>query len=177
MSHPTREALIEAGLRLAENHGLAGMSVNDVVAEAEVAKGTFYVHFRDRTAYLVSLHQWFHDRLKESVLAATADLPHGAERLRRGTTAYLDGCLQGKAVKALLLDARSEPAISAEVQRRNADFAGLAQEDFEAMGRPHAETSARLYVVMGAEAALMELEVGKASNEVRAALFQFIECG
>ena len=41
----TREALLDAGVALAEEHGLAGVSVNMVVARAGVAKGTFYVHF------------------------------------------------------------------------------------------------------------------------------------
>ena len=46
----TREQLIAAGLSLAERTGLSGMSVNQIVAEAGVAKGTFFHHFRDRSA-------------------------------------------------------------------------------------------------------------------------------
>ncbi len=176
MSHPTHDTLLQAGLRLAEQHGLTHMSVNAIVAEAGVAKGTFYVHFPDRTAYLVALHQWFHDRLKQTILTATADLEPGLERLRRGALAYLDGCLQGQAVKALLLEARGEPAIAEQVQHRNADFARLVQPNFEAMGWPHVEATARLYVAMTAEAALIELESGRANESLRAALFQFVDC-
>jgi TetR/AcrR family transcriptional regulator, transcriptional repressor for nem operon len=174
VSHPTREALLQAGLRLAEQHGLANMSVNEVVAAAGVAKGTFYVHFPDRTAYLVALHQWFHDQLKAAVLAATADLAPGPDRLQRGALAYLDGCLQAKAVKALLLEARSEPAIMDEVKRRNADFGELARQDIAAMGWPHAAITARFFVVMTAEAAIIELELGHADAATRDALFQFL---
>jgi TetR/AcrR family transcriptional regulator, transcriptional repressor for nem operon len=175
MSHPTRDALIEAGLKLAEQHGISNMSINAIVTAASVAKGTFYVHFTDRAEYLVALHQAFHDGIKASVLAATADLAPGAQRLRVGVIAYLDGCLKSKAVKALLLEARSEPAIAAEVQRRNADFAGIAQTDFEAMGWQHTANLARLYVVMVAEAAIMQLESKQANASVREALFRFIE--
>jgi len=39
----TREALLDAGTAVAGRYGLAGLSVNRVVAEAGVAKGTFYV--------------------------------------------------------------------------------------------------------------------------------------
>jgi len=175
MSHPTRDALLQAGLQLAEQRGLASMSINDIVAEANVAKGTFYVHFHDRAAYLVALHQWFHDGIEENVLRAVQDLKPGLERLKVGTVVYLDSCLQAKAVKALLLEARSEAPIAEEVQRRNADFTALAREDFEAMGWPHAEINARLFVVMSAETALIELEMGKASSTARAALFDFLE--
>ena len=52
-SHPTRNALLEAGLKIAEAEGLAHMTVDQIVREAGVAKGTFYVHFSDRVAFLV----------------------------------------------------------------------------------------------------------------------------
>jgi AcrR family transcriptional regulator len=174
MEHPTRETLLQAGVRLAEHHGLAHMSINAIVREAGVAKGTFYVHFANRTAYLGALHQWFHDRLKARIVSAIADLPPGRERLHRGALTYLDACLQERAVKALLLEARSEPAISAEIQRRNADFALLASADFRAMDWPDLEASARLYVAMVAEAALVELEIGGQNPAVRNALLHFI---
>jgi len=177
MPHPTYDLLLQAGQRLAEQNGLGNMSVDAVVAEANVAKGTFYNHFQDRTAYLVALHAQFHDRLKDFILAATADLDPGAERLRKGSLAYLDGCLQEKAVKALLLEARSIPAIAEQVRLRNADFTRIARLDFEALGWSRPAESARLFVVMTAEAALMELEAGHASSVVREALFRFLESG
>ena len=34
--------------------------MNAVVAEAGLAKGTFYVHFADRDAFLDALHERFH---------------------------------------------------------------------------------------------------------------------
>ncbi|HLY27554.1 MAG TPA: TetR/AcrR family transcriptional regulator [Aggregatilineales bacterium] len=175
MSHPTRDALLEAGLQLAEQHSLASISINDIVTQAKVAKGTFYVHFHDRAAYLVALHQSFHEGIKQKVLSAVQDKEPGFGRLQVGTVIYLDSCLQAKAVKALLLEARSEAPIAAEVQRRNADFAALAHADFEAEGWPHAEANARLFVAMSAEAALIELEIGKASPTLRTALFDFLQ--
>lgn len=39
----TRDALLDGGVAVVETQGLAGLSVNRVVAEAGVAKGTFYV--------------------------------------------------------------------------------------------------------------------------------------
>ncbi|MEO8608286.1 MAG: helix-turn-helix domain-containing protein [Chloroflexota bacterium] len=175
MSHPTYDSLIDAGFQLAEEHGLAAMSVNDVVERAGVAKGTFYVHFPNRTAYLIALHRSFHDDLKVRILEATQNIPPGAERLRVGVEAYLDGCLDGRAVKALLFDARGENAIREEVQRRNVDFAQLVQDDFAAMGDPYAAKSARLAVAMGAEAALIELESGGRDDDMRAALIAFVQ--
>jgi TetR/AcrR family transcriptional regulator, transcriptional repressor for nem operon len=172
MSHPTRQALLEAGLALTATASLPRITVDAVVHKAGVAKGTFYVHFTDRAAFLVALHAQFHERLRDSILQAVVGLAPGARRLRKGTETYLDGCLHERAVKALLLEARCEAPIAAEVQRRNAEFAALAQEDFAALGWPDPQTCARLFVVLGAEAALIELETGY-NEAVRLALWRF----
>src|ERR1700722_4368306 len=76
----TREALLDAGAALAEEHGLAGVSVNMVVARAGVAKGTFYVHFKDRAAFVDAMHARFHGRVQAAVDDAVAGLPPGAGR-------------------------------------------------------------------------------------------------
>ncbi len=172
MSHPTRQALIDAGLELATQANLHRLTIDAVVNKAGVAKGTFYVHFPDRAAFLVALHQQFHERLLDRILQAVEGLPPGAERLRIGTQTYLDECLQQRAVKAILLEARSEAPITAEVHRRNATFAQLEQADFAALGWPDAEAAARLFVALGAEVALIELETGR-NEAARQALLRF----
>ena len=105
----TREALLDAGSTVAERAGLAGLSVNAVVAEAELAKGTFYVHFADRDAFLDALHERFHANIGRAISAAVGDLPYGAERLSVGVGAYLDACLAQRAVKPLLREMRAGP--------------------------------------------------------------------
>ncbi|HLV97233.1 MAG TPA: TetR/AcrR family transcriptional regulator [Ktedonobacterales bacterium] len=172
MPHPTHQALVDAGLDLAASGSLNHLTVDAIVGKAGVAKGTFYVHFHDRTAFLVELHRQFHERLLDAIMTATADIPPGGQRLRVGLETYLDGCLRERAVKALLLEARSEALIAAEVRRRNAQFAALAQDDFAAIGWPDAEVSAKLFVILGAEAALMELETGR-NEAARRALWRF----
>src|ERR1700740_475100 len=107
----TREALVDAGLRLAERTGLAGLSVNLIVQEAGVAKGTFFHHFGDRASYLLALHREFHDRWTIQVQAAIDGIPPGSRRLTAVATTYLDGCLRDRGVRALLLEARAEPAV------------------------------------------------------------------
>src|ERR1700735_5379271 len=106
----TRQALLDAGASLAEEHGLSGLSVNMVVVRVGVAKGTFYVHFKDRAAFVDAMHARFHARAEAVAAEATAGLPPGAERLFRGSEAYLDVSLANRGVKALSLEARSDPA-------------------------------------------------------------------
>src|ERR1022692_291544 len=103
--HATREKLLDAGVSVAESHGLTGLSVNRVVAQAGVAKGTFYVHFADRSAFVDALHARFHAVVQDAVAKATDGVPIGAKRIARGAIAYLDVCLANRAVKALALEA------------------------------------------------------------------------
>jgi AcrR family transcriptional regulator len=173
----TREALLDAGVAVAEEHGLAGLSVNRVVAAAGVAKGTFYVHFEDRDEFVDALHARFHGRVEEAVAAATAAVPPGAERLRRGIEAYLDVCLADRAVKALALEARSDPSLSERMAKRHERFAATAVPSFKAMGWPDAAAAAQLLAAMTAEIAIRELDAGRRLPAARRALRRFLGDG
>jgi len=168
--HPTRTALLDAGLTLAEDDGLASISVDRIVAAAGVAKGTFYVHFADRETYLVALHREFHDRLRDAIRQASAELPPGRDRIVASTTAYLDGCLAATGVKGVLTRARGVPEIADEVTASNDRFARAASSDFVALGSPLPLETARLYVAMTAEVAALEAHAGRRIPRLRRAL-------
>jgi TetR/AcrR family transcriptional regulator, transcriptional repressor for nem operon len=170
----TRAALVAAGLQLAEGTGLAGLSVDRIVKQAGVAKGTFFHHFGDRASYLLALHREFHDRLVTQMQAAIVDLRPGRKRLIVGANAFLDGCLRDRGVRALLLEARAEPAVTDEIRQRNHINAELCRPDFVALKRPHPHESAQLWIGMIAEAALIEHQAAKALPAIRDALEQFL---
>ena len=170
----TRQQLIDAGLRLSERTSLAGMSVNMIVDEAGVAKGTFFHHFADRAGFLLALHREFHERLFDEILAAIRDLAPGRVRLLRAADGYLDGCLRDRGVRALLVEARAEPAVVQAVLDNNDKVAEIVRPDFEAMGWPHAAAAARLWNGMVVEAALVELRAAGRQPSVRAALELFL---
>jgi TetR/AcrR family transcriptional repressor of nem operon len=170
----TREALIDAGLRLAERTGLSGLSVDLIVKDAGVAKGTFFHHFGDRASYLLELHHEFHERLATQMQAAIVDMPPGRNRLIIGANACLDGCLRDRGVRALLLEARAEPAVTDEIRQRNQANAELCRPDFAALARPHPYESAQLWVGMVAEAALIEHQAATALPAIRQSLQQFL---
>lgn len=172
-----REALLDAGLRVAERTGLGWLTLDQVVAEAKVAKGSLLHHFGDRAGYLLALHRRFHDGLLEEIAEASKGLPRGRERLLRGAVTYLDACLEHRGIRALLLEARAEPQIAAEVLARNAGIARLVEPDVRALGWPDPAESARLWVAMVAEAALVEFATGGRRAAVRRALNHFLDAG
>jgi TetR/AcrR family transcriptional repressor of nem operon len=173
-THRTRDALLKAGVAVAERDGLAGMSVNRVVAEAGVAKGTFYVHFADREAFVDALHERFYGRVDEAVAATTRDAAPGPDRLLRGACAYLDACLADRGVKALLLEARADGAIPERASGREERFVALSVPGFRAMGWRDAGVAARLFVRMISEGAILELEAGRRVPAVRRSLARFL---
>ncbi len=66
-----REELLDAAQQRFLAKGIAGTSIDDIVAAADVAKGTFYLHFASKEAILDALRERFiHDfcaRLEEAM--------------------------------------------------------------------------------------------------------------
>lgn len=173
-THRTRDVLLDAGVAVAEQHGLAGLSVNRVVAQAGVAKGTFYVHFADRDAFVDALHERFHARVQEAVAEATRGVAPGAEQIARAAEAYLDVCLSDRAVKALALEARSQGAYTSDMRQRVDRFAAAALPSLKAMGWPDASAAAHLVAAMTGEIAIRELEAGRRLPGSRRALRRLV---
>jgi TetR/AcrR family transcriptional regulator, transcriptional repressor for nem operon len=156
----TREALLDAGAALAEEHGLAGVSVN--------------VHFKDRAAFVDAMHARFHARVEAVIAEAVAGLPPGAERLYRGLEAYLDVSLANRGVKALSLETRSDPAMRGSMEARRERLAATGVADVEAMGWDDAEAAAQLLAAMTREISVLEFDAGRRLPAPRRALKRFL---
>ena len=170
--HPTRIEILNAAVELAERDGLRSISIADVTAAAGHAKGTFYVHFAGRTALLVALHRWFHDTVFDRVITSTAEYSPGPERARRRLIAVLDACRQLPGVRALLLDARTEPAIAAEVDERNRQATEVLAADL--VGIAHPRETARILVLAAADIAARESTQGRRLSAAREALLEIV---
>jgi TetR/AcrR family transcriptional repressor of nem operon len=157
----TREALIEAGSVISERDGLAGLSISSVVEQAGVAKGTFYLYFPDRQAFIDALHQRFYARVTEALADAVSGLPPGPELLLAAIGAYLDVCLANHGVKALVFETRVQENLTTTMQQRESLFARLAEPSVRAIGMEPAPTAARLIIALTSEAALIEMEAGR----------------
>lgn len=171
--HPTRQELLDAAEALAERDGLNALSVARVTAAAGHAKGTFYIHFPDRAAFLVALHRRFHDTLFSQVLNATSTDTPGPERVRRRLLAFLDGCRALPGVRALLRDARAEAPVAAEVSRRNQQAAVVLAADLAGSCSRPRET-AYFLVLAAADLAARESERRRRLPAARHALLDLV---
>jgi TetR/AcrR family transcriptional repressor of nem operon len=170
-----REALLEGGVAVAERAGLAGLTVAGVAKEAGLAKGTFYLYFHDRAAFIDALHQRFYQRVTEAVIDAAGQLPDGLRKQLVAIEAYLDVCLENLAVKALVLETRGQPGLTTTMEEREELFTRLSEPNFKAMGAANPRVAARLSVAMTSEIALIELEAGRRVSAARKTLRQFVE--
>ena len=158
---------------VAERDGLAALSVDAVTRTAGHAKGTFYVHFADRTELLVDLHRRFHDELFQRIREASVDIPVGPERARMMITAFLDGCRQQVGVRSMLLQARGLPEIADLVRQRNAEAARDIASQLSG-ATPDPRELAQLLVGATAEVALQELQAGRRLPRLRRALMSLV---
>ena len=170
-----REALLEAGAEVAERAGVGGLTIAEVVRSAGLAKGTFYLYFPDREAFIDALHQRFYARVTEAVLSAVEGMEPGIERVVAANLAYLDVCLENSGAKAFVLETRNQPNLTETMEDRQQMFAKLAAGDLKAIGVASPDVTARMVVAMTSEASLIELRAGRRTPAARRALRGFIE--
>lgn len=166
----TRSRLLNAGLEVADREGLKAMTVDSVIAEAQSSKGAFFHHFAGRPEYLVALHRRFHDQVVSALSASVSGLEPGRDLLIAAANAYLDACLKSRGARGLLFEARSEPAIKAEIEIRNEEIASLAAPSFKALDIRDPKIAARLFIAGVVEAASLEHSAGHKLAAVRRAV-------
>jgi AcrR family transcriptional regulator len=80
----TREALLSAGLALLIDRPIDAIPIDDVVAHAGVAKGSFFNHFSDKQAFADAITNEMRTRLEVAVGKANAAVTNPLERMSRG---------------------------------------------------------------------------------------------
>lgn len=100
--------------------GIQAVTIDDVVARAEIARGTFYLYFEDKRAVLDALVDDFLQRIASCIVGI--DIRHGSdsprEQLRQNIERILRMALSDPAmVKVALRDASGlDPAFDAKIR-------------------------------------------------------------
>lgn len=87
----TRAALLNAGKALFAEHGVDGVTIDDIVAAADVAKGSFYNHFPDKGALAQALADLARAAVESQADQVNADVTDPAERAARALCAFARG--------------------------------------------------------------------------------------
>ncbi len=172
-NHPTRLELLDSAARLADRDGTAALTVEAITKDAGHAKGTFYIHFEDRSDLLVELHRRFHDELFARIALTAHTEAHGPTRARSRMTAFLDGCRNQVGVRSMLFQARHEPVIAELARQRNDEAARALAADIKDATPTPMET-ARLLVAATIEVAIQELTSARRLPRLRTALLAMV---
>ena len=126
----TRRQLIAAGLRVLAEKG-QGLTVSDVVAEAEVSNGTFYNYFVDRDELLEALTE--QSALSLAAAVARERIEDPACRFAVATTRVLRHAAEDDTWARVLLRLASRPGSRIDLSRhlREDLTEGFAQGRFE----------------------------------------------
>jgi AcrR family transcriptional regulator len=107
-----REELLDAAEALFLAQGIAATSVDAIVAGADVAKGTFYLHFDSKEQLLAALRQRYIDNYCRQLRVAMDEYPPDdwRGRLRAWVATGVDGYLDHRALHDLVFhQCRPEP--------------------------------------------------------------------
>jgi AcrR family transcriptional regulator len=106
-SEATRAALVGAAERLFAERGFADTPTEVVVQAAGVTRGALYHHFRDKTDLFRAVYESLEVQLLERVEQAVAGITDPLAVLRKGSEAFLDGCLDPAVQRIVLLEGPS----------------------------------------------------------------------
>lgn len=79
----TRSAILGAGQKLFATRAMEGVSIDDIVAEADVAKGSFYNHFDDKEGLANAILELVHGDCEFHILTANRAIEDPALRIAR----------------------------------------------------------------------------------------------
>lgn len=90
----TRAALLQAGESLFAAHSVEAVSIDDIVAAADVAKGSFYNHFADREALARAIAGQVRAEAEAQVDQINAGVTDPARRMARAQMVFVRFALQ-----------------------------------------------------------------------------------
>ena len=142
--------LITAAFELFEYNGVASVSIDDIVKKAGVAKGTFYLYFKDKF-----------DLISKLILKKATDFLHlDAENVQIQNDEDLDHCiarfvdilvtfLEKNKTLTLLIDKNVDVCISAMIENREGSVKALYDNIlafFESRGFSAEEVRIKMYI-------------------------------
>lgn len=126
----TREALLGAGRMLLAQRDVDALSVDEIVAAADVAKGSFYNHFRDKDALAREIVAAVRREAEEAVAAANAGIDDPAQRLARALCVFIRFAIEHRDSAQVLWRLNAGATIAAAPANR-----GLREEVLRARHR------------------------------------------
>ena len=114
----TRARLTDAALRLMSERGINATSVSEIAAAAELANGTFYLYFRDKSEIVAVVCRAVTQAMHDDMSSIRLSLEDGAARVAYGTQQFIEIAAAEPVWGRLLVSAFTEfEAIKEDVAR------------------------------------------------------------
>ena len=133
----TRAKLTEAALKVMAERGITAASVSEIANQADVANGTFYLHFKDKSEIVAAVCNDVTLAMHTEMSTRRLAISDGAARVAFGTEQFIEIAAAEPEWGRLLLSAFTEfDAIKADLSRyMRADVAlGIEQGRFPEIG-------------------------------------------
>ena len=101
----TFNKIIEVSKELFANNGFSQTSINQIIENAGIATGTFYIYFDDKKAIYNFLLADYSNKIRKRVIDAIKDLPTREEKEFEGLKTYIKFALEDKLVYRIILEA------------------------------------------------------------------------
>lgn len=88
-SGSTHRRILESGLQIVSERGLAGVSLGGLAERAELSKSGLFAHFRSKEELQVELLRAAEEALRREVVAPAMEAPQGLPRLRALVSRWL----------------------------------------------------------------------------------------
>jgi AcrR family transcriptional regulator len=125
----TRRRLIEGALAAFEQKGYASTTIDDIVAEANASRATFYLHFKSKADVVLVMTETLGRRWRELYLELTS----GGRLSRKALYEWLDGVVENYRTNRVSLEAIDqavaiEPAVAeVDLATRQESIAVMAE--------------------------------------------------
>jgi AcrR family transcriptional regulator len=86
----TRGRIMDAAVSLFARNGFEATSVNEIARAADVANGTFYLHFKDKDALVAALTLRMAADVTRKINEAMVGVTDAIERVARGTRQFIE---------------------------------------------------------------------------------------
>jgi AcrR family transcriptional regulator len=156
----TKAQLIAAAKALFAKRPWESVTIDEVVREAGVAKGTFYTHFNDLEELAAAVADDLIDAFDDLIQPQRLSISDPLARIAFGFDAFLEQCLSDRSWASLASRmARSHPAVGPVLRRR------LAEDLQKALG---GASQSRLTPQLGVEVVIgVALQIAAAIGEGR----------
>ncbi len=144
--------LLDAAYELAEHKELVSISIDEIVGRAGVAKGTFYLYFKDKYDLISKIildrvcKFMNEERLKKHSLPPSAPIKEHIELLVGEVMKFL----KSNMTLTKLIDKNVHTCVNAVIENRNGDFAEIYEliaDGLRNLGYTAEEVNAKLYLM------------------------------